>query len=182
MVKRRPASKRNRRIIASAASIAALAVVITAMCLPIYAPADDHYDIHRIDAVFVLGPPTDDRLAKGDAIARAAGGVPVYVSAAPRFVCPPQDRCVRAVPWTTVGEAAALTTIMRTDGIRHPLVVTSSVHLMRARYIFGRCVPGYTPIVGVRRTLQPWDDVWQPIYQWSAMVKAMIGGCVGTGG
>lgn len=170
-------SRRRRRVRLWLANFAVAAVAIVLLSVPIFAPRVDAYDAREVDAVFILGPPTAARIAAGERIAQDAGGVPVYLSVWSGVVCKPKFVCVHAEPWTTAGEAAALAAAVRDDGLRHPLVVTSTVHVMRARYIIDRCVPGKPPVIGVRHSRPWWDVLRQPVYQWGAMVKAVVAGC-----
>lgn len=147
----------------------------------VYTTPSDRYDVHEIDAVFILGPPTQARIIEGERIARLAGGVPVYLSVWHGVGCKPEIRCVHADPWTTAGEAAALNAAVRDDGVRRPLVITGTPHVMRARYIFERCVAAPAPVIGVQDPTSLGDVLWQPLYQWAAMVKALVGGCAPDG-
>lgn len=176
---RRRVRTRRRRILVWLAATAAAVAALAALCVPISFPREEAYDVRRIDAVFILGPPTGARIAAGEKLAREAGGVPIYLSVWRGVVCKPQFVCVHADPWTTSGEAAALTAAVRNDGVRHPLVVTSTVHVMRARYIFNRCVPVHAPVIGVRHARPWWDAARQPVYQWGATLKAAVSGCAG---
>jgi hypothetical protein len=173
--------RRRRRWLVLALSGIIVVVSAIAFCIPIYAPPTDGYDLRRVDAVFILGPPTADRIAVGEHLAREAGNVPVYLSVWSGVECKARFVCVHARPWTTAGEAAALDAAIRTDGIRHPIVVTSRVHVTRARYIFDRCVPTNPPVIGVSHARPWWDVVRQPVYQWGAMIKAVIVGCADPG-
>ena len=157
--------------------VLALVALYAAAYISVYTAPSDAYDVHDVDAVFILGPPTGDRIAVGERIAREAGGVPVYLSVWHGVVCKPQFVCVHADPWTTSGEAAALSEAVASDGVKHPIVVTGDEHVMRARYIFGRCVPIPAPVVGIAEPMDLGTRLWQPIYQWGAMVKAVLGGC-----
>ncbi|MBS1699462.1 MAG: hypothetical protein JST25_13790 [Actinobacteria bacterium] len=161
--------------------LSVVGVLYIAMSVSIYTTPSDPYDVREIDAVFILGPPTTQRIAAGERIAQQAGGVPIYLSVWAGVQCQPQFVCVHAEPWTTAGEAAALAAAVHDDGVRHPLVITGDEHVLRARYIFGRCVPVPTPVIGIDEPLSAWDWLWQPIYQWGAMVKASIGGCADGG-
>ena len=154
-----------------------LVAVYAAAYISVYTASSDSYEAGEVDAVFILGPPTDDRIALGERIAQEAGGVPVYLSVWHGVVCKPQFVCVHADPWTTSGEAEALSEAVRNDAVKHPVVVTGDEHVMRSRYIFGRCVPIAAPIVGIAEPMDLGTRLWQPIYQWGAMVKAFVGGC-----
>lgn len=172
---RRSSSRRRRGWI-----LGILGVVVTlyvAMFVSVYMTPSDRYDVHDVDAVFILGPPTTERIAVGERIAQQAGGVPVYLSVWHGVDCQPQFVCVHADPWTTAGEAAALAAAVRDDGVKHPLIVTGGEHVMRARYIFDQCVPVAAPVIGVDDSMNPVDWLWQPIYQWGGMVKAFVAGC-----
>lgn len=168
---------RSRRLVVVLSGIVTVAVAIVLLCIPVYAPPPQPYDLDQVDAVFILGPPTGDRIEVGERLAREAGNVPIYLSVWSGVVCKPRFVCVHAHPWTTAGEAAALDAAIRADGIRHPIVVTSRVHVMRARYIFDRCVSTKPPVIGVVHARPWWDAVRQPAYQWAAMIKAVIVGC-----
>ncbi|MBS1673013.1 MAG: hypothetical protein JSS74_03515 [Actinobacteria bacterium] len=173
----RTAPRRRRRRGWGLGILSGILILYVAMSVSVFTTPSDPYDVHQIDAVFILGPPTQERIAAGERIAREAGGVPVYLSVWAGVGCDPRFVCVHADPWTTAGEAEALAEAVREDGVRHPLVVTGGEHVMRARYIFDRCVPMAAPVIGIDDHLNPVDWLWQPIYQWGAMVKAFFGGC-----
>ena len=40
-----------------------LVALYVAAYISVYATPSDSYDVHDVDAVFILGPPTDDRIA-----------------------------------------------------------------------------------------------------------------------
>jgi len=159
--------------------LAGLVAVYGAMYVTVYSAPSAAYDVRKVDAVFILGPPLDQRIAVGERIAKEAGGVPVYLSVWHGVVCKPQFVCVHADPWTTSGEAAALTEAVHDDGVKHPVVVTSDEHVMRSRYIFDRCVPIPAPVIGIDEPMDLGTRLWQPVYQWGAMAKAFFGGCAG---
>ena len=159
--------------------------LIVLIGLPLYVlpPADS---IEKSDAVFVLGPPMDARLALAERLrdeglaerivisVQASGGQ----TAKDIALCQEEGvTCEVADPSTTRGEAL----LMREQATGSPapsvIVVTSTPHVSRTRYIFARCYPGDVSVVGVGQpeSLSEWTI--QYVYQSFAFVKALLEPC-----
>lgn len=177
---RRPGRKRRRRIRLVAGLTTALVIIAAVVATAVkvyYFPRSDAYDPATTDAVIVLGPPISWRITAAEQLAASSGGIPIYLSTWSGVVCEPQFRCVHADPWTTKGEAKALREILARDGVRHPVVLTGTTHLARARYIFHRCVGPWVPVIGVDDHLAVGTLLAEPFYQTAAFVKAVATPC-----
>jgi uncharacterized SAM-binding protein YcdF (DUF218 family) len=130
----------------------------------------DHGDSPaRADAVFVLsGSPT--RLPVGIRLVRE-GYAPLLVvdrtrpdptdleERACRQQLSIQVLCVRAEPYSTVGEAETLARLAAARGWRSVDVVTSEYHVLRARLLMRRCYHGRLRVVSAPNQLWllPWN-------------------------
>lgn len=118
----------------------------------------------RADAVFVMsGSPT--RLPLGVKLVRE-GYAPLLVVSRSTSAVTPLERaacdqrlrlrvlCVRAHPYSTVGEAETLARLASARGWRRLDVVTSQYHVVRARILVRRCYRGGLRVVGAP------DQLW----------------------
>ena len=138
------------------AAVLVLVLAWIAGCLALFVV--DHGDPPaRADAIFVLsGSPT--RLPVGLRLVRERYAPLLVVSRAPRptqleqRVCAHRAGvhvlCVRADPYSTVGEAELLARLARAHGWRSVDVVTSEYHVVRARILLQRCYSGRLRVVG----------------------------------
>lgn len=140
-------------------------------------PADDQ--LSEVDAVFVLGPATHARIEAAERIVAERGGnIPLIISKPNNSRCYVAPRiCVAAKPATTAGEAAALHLESARLGFKHPVVVTFTPHVARARYIFQKCYGDDAAVIGVREDLTLGDAAFQIIYQTAAFAKAAASEC-----
>jgi uncharacterized SAM-binding protein YcdF (DUF218 family) len=142
------------------ALVLVLAWVVAAVALFVV----DHGDspIHA-DAIFVLsGSPT--RLPVGLRLLREGYAPLLVISRSPRptrleqRACArrtgSQILCVRAEPYSTVGEAELLARLARTRRWRSVDVITSQYHVVRARILLERCYRGRLRVVGAP------DQLW----------------------
>lgn len=114
-----------------------------------------HHDDHpaKADAVVVLSG-TKERLPVGERLVRE-GYAPLLVvsrstdpSAAERRACRSGALCVRADPYSTRGEARAITRLAAARHWRTVDVVTSQFHVFRARILIRRCYHGGLRMIG----------------------------------
>lgn len=73
--------------------------------------------------------------------------------------------CVRAKPYSTVGEAELLARMAAARGWRSVDVVTSEYHVVRARILLRRCYHGRLRVVGApdQLLLLPWNAVLEGV-------------------
>ncbi len=157
-------------------------IVLAGLPLYVFPPAAE---ISPSDAAYVLGPPMDERLAVAEGLqdqglverivvsVQASGGQ----TADDLPICREEGvTCAVADPSTTRGEERLITDVA--DGAAPSLVVvTSTPHVARTRFIFGKCYPGDVTVIGAGRpdSLEGWTS--QYLYQSLAFVKAFIEPC-----
>ena len=118
------------------------------------------------NAVIVLSGSRTGRLDKGLALMRRRVAPVLVVSDGrdPRWpqanrVCADKKLpftviCFRPTPFSTRGEAEAITRMGAKRGWRSIVVVTSTYHVTRARMLFERCFKGRVQVVGARYDLK----------------------------
>lgn len=154
--------KLPRLLIALALLVVALAVASVFLFV---APHQDRPV--RADAVVVLAGSRHVRLQKGIELVRKGIAPVLVVSRDPYFA--PENRlcgspapfrviCFSAHPFSTRGEAEAVSRLAGSHGWLSIVVVTSRFHVFRARIIFRRCYHGSLQMVGARYSLVrlPW--------------------------
>lgn len=158
--------------------ILALALVASLAAREIYfKPSDDLIDRNRIDAILVLGPPEQERLAVAERLSNQSGQARIFVSVHSSVKCRGKFTCLHADPWTTKGEAGLLRDLMAEHGVAHPVVLTGTTHVARARYIMQRCVSPDIAVIGADDDLGLWGTIYEPIYQSAAFIKAAVTDC-----
>lgn len=86
--------------------------------------------------------------------------------------------CFTPDPGTTRGEAEELQRLTVQHGWKKVIVVTSTYHVSRARYIFGRCFHGTIEMVAARHGIGFSTWAFQYLYQTGAYLKAFTeSGC-----
>jgi hypothetical protein len=179
----RAARRQRRKNIALRwlATAAAFIVLVVVAGLPMYVfPHTDKPA--RADAVVVLGPATDARIAVGARLVDEGYASHLYISMPPdKMWLDPchtaRDTCFIPKPAKTRGEALFTLDAARTHRWKKVIVVTGDSHVTRARFIFDRC-SGVEPLmigVGEKRTLVSW--IYQYSYQTAGFAKALIVGC-----
>lgn len=180
------AVRRGLRIVV-AAGVATVAVAL--LGLPLYvAPAHDQP--RPVDAVYVIGPPSDARIALAeDMIADGLANTlvvslidaPVERAAMPAAAaaCDGEARdypvhCSEPDPFTTRGEARWLRELVDRHGWESVAVVTATPHLTRARVIMERCWDGDISYVKAREPLSPALWAYQYLYQSAAFGKVAV--------
>ncbi len=170
---------------------AVVAVGALAACLRLYVfPAHD--EPRDVDAVYVIGPPTDARMAVAeDMIARGMSDTLVISlvedDARDRArwkraaeLCdsageqPFSVLCSQPDPFTTRGEARWLRALADERGWESAAVITITPHLTRARVIMRRCWDGDIAYVDSGERLAPWYWLYHFAYQSAAFVKVSL--------
>ncbi|OZB48980.1 MAG: hypothetical protein B7X40_06075 [Cellulomonas sp. 14-74-6] len=160
------------------AAAAATLLVVTAG-LPVYVFPRQTAPVGA-DVVFVIGPPRAWRIAWARELV-AAGKARAIMISQPETgslqACAAQSTvpvlCRRPDPFTTRGEARWLRDEMAAHGWRTAVVITSTPHIARTRYVMQRCVPSGVQVVGRTTGMAPWTWVYQYAYQTAAWVKAL---------
>lgn len=175
----------RRRLAIAAAVVGALIVAIALAGLPVYVfpPVEP---IGEADLIYVIGPPTQTRIALEEELRRggvadaALISVPLEgaQSAADSRVCfNLAVACEHPEPFTTKGEASMLAAYARDHGVQRTIVITYTPHVARTRYIFAKCYSGDVTVVAVDEHLDLIEWVKQYIYQSIAFVKAWATPC-----
>lgn len=179
-----PRLSRALRLIRRALIVAVAAVVVVGVVgLPLYVFPSSHAPAHA-DLIYIIGPPTKERIADAEQL-RAAGVADRVLVSVPRTGPDSASRlgfchrsyvtCDTPDPFTTRGEAAMLSAYAAPD--EQVVVLTFTPHVARTRYIFGMCAASPVDVVAVdeKMTLGRW--IYNYAYQSAAFVKAWILGC-----
>jgi uncharacterized SAM-binding protein YcdF (DUF218 family) len=135
--------------------------IVAVLVLFVWPPADSKPPAHA-DAVVVLSGGLSRRLPKALTLMRRRIAPVLVISTSPldpRYaityrLCSGREHlsyrvmCFRAHPWSTRGEARAVTALARTRRWTRVVVVTSTYHVTRARMLFRRCYHGRLWLVG----------------------------------
>lgn len=139
--------------------------------------------LQRADAVFVLGgPDTDGRAAYGLQLAAEGYARTVAISVVDPEHSSVYHQCTDGLPGLTVlcfppnprttqGEARQLRAYAKQYGWRSVIVVTSSYHISRARWILDRCFGGTLIMRDAPAHHTPAEIVGQTFYQGFAYIK-----------
>ncbi|WP_169747739.1 YdcF family protein [Demequina subtropica] len=173
--------------------VASLVAAIAAVGWPLYVtPASD--EPRAVDAVYVIGPPTDFRMAVAEQMVADGLTGTVVVSLTDDDGRQAWERaselCDGAVeidfslecrmpdPFTTRGEARWLRELVDQHGWESVAVVTFTPHLTRTRVIMERCWSGDIVYVDSREPITLGYWAYQYAYQSAAFVKvALEDGC-----
>ena len=156
-------------------------IVLVGLPLYVFPPVDEPTSS---DMAYVLGPPMDARLELAERLrdqgiveriavsVQASGGQ----TADDIALCREEGvMCAVADPFTTRGEVLLMQEMAgETPSL---IVITSTPHVARARFLFAKCYPGEVEVIGVGRpeTLAGWTS--QYVYQSLAFVKAFAQPC-----
>ena len=157
-------------------------IVLVGLPLYVFPPVAE---VSRSDAVYVLGPPMDVRLALAERLRGEGMADRIFVSVQASGGQTAEDlamcrdgraTCGVADPSTTRGEVLLLTELAAGE-TPSLIVVTSTPHVARTRYIFGKCYPGEVTVVAAGRpeSIETWTS--QYVYQSLAFVKAFVEPC-----
>jgi uncharacterized SAM-binding protein YcdF (DUF218 family) len=158
-------------------------LVLVGLPLYVFPPADG---VAPSDAVFVLGPPMEERLALAEQLRDEdmADRIVVSVQAADGQTADDlalcrdgEATCAVADPSTTRGEVLLMNELAGAEEAPSLIVVTSTPHVARTRYLFDKCYPGEVAVVGAERpaSLEAWAT--QYVYQTLSFVKAFVEPC-----
>lgn len=161
-------------------------LVLAGLPLYVFPPVEP---VRPSDAVLVLGPPMEPRLALAEDLREEGVVERIVISVQASGGQTAQDlslcrdgvaTCVVADPSTTRGEVLLMEELTRgssSGAAPSVIVVTSTPHVMRSRYIFAKCYPGEVTVVAAERpqTLSAWAS--QYAYQSAAFVKALLQPC-----
>lgn len=176
---------RTTRIVAL---LLAVTVLLGAAGYPVYVnPQAD--PLRQADAIVVLGgSQSGDRYRLGVELAHA-GWAPTLLMSNPfahkdKFVdglcATPQRRvrveCFAPEPRTTLGEAREIGRLSAERGWDTVIVVTSVVHVSRARYIIEKCYHGGLVMQPTYGRLGPVAWVAMYVYQTAGYIKAFLHG------
>ena len=175
-----------RRFWAVVLTIVALFGIVVLAGLPLYVfpPVDP---VRHSAAAFVLGPPMDDRLALAEHLRDEGLADRIIVSvqpsggqtAADTALCGQSEVvCEVADPFTTSGEVM----MIAEQEPASVIVVTSTPHVARTRYLFSKCYPGDVTVIATKQpptSIAEW--AYQYVYQSIAFVKAVFEPCIDAG-
>ena len=156
-------------------------IVIVGLPLYVFPPGDS---VEKSDVALVLGPPMQARLDLAEQLRDEGVVERIVISVQASGGQTAQDiplcedegvTCVVAEPSTTRGEVLVMSE--QGSGADSAIVVTSTPHVMRTRYIFGKCYPGEVSVVSAEApdSLSAWTSAY--VYQSFAFVKALLEPC-----
>ena len=164
-------------------------LVLAGLPLYVFPPIDE---VRESDAVFVLGAPMDARLALAERLRGEGLADRIVVSVQPSGGQTAQDialcqeegvTCEVPDPFTTRGEVLLMSG-QGASAAEAPsvIVVTTTPHVARVRYLFGKCYPGEFSVIAVGEpsTVAAWAQ--QYVYQSFAFVKALLEPCPNVAG
>ncbi|WP_062292811.1 ElyC/SanA/YdcF family protein [Demequina phytophila] len=174
-----------KRLLILAAALAGLVVLIG---LPLYVfPAHD--EPRAVDAVYVIGPPTDTRMELAEQMIADGLTDTMVVSLGEddeergkwheaAAACDSAQRyevfCSEPDPFTTRGEARWLRSLVDQEGWESVAVITTTPHLTRTRVIMERCWDGDIAYLSSGEHLDPWYWAYHYAYQSAAFVKVWL--------
>ena len=172
-----------RRFWATVLTIVAAFWIVALAGLPVYVfPQVD--EVPKSEAVFVLGPPSDARLALAQQLRDGGFAERIVISVQPAngqtaeniALCREDGVvCKVADPYTTRGEVLMMTE-QRAASV---IVVTAMPHMARTRYLFDKCYPADFTVVAAERPSAIALWAYQYVYQSLAFVKAVFQPCAG---
>lgn len=154
-------------------------IVLVGLPLYVFPPAGP---VPHSDVVLVLGPPMQQRLDLAEQLRDEglADRIVISVQASggqtAQDIAPCQDTgvtCIVADPSTTRGEVR----LMNDQAAPSVIVVTSTPHVARTRYLFAKCYPGEVTVVSAEQpsSLSEWTSAY--VYQSFAFLKAALESC-----
>lgn len=140
------------------------------------------------DLIYILGPPTKQRVARAEELRREGISTRILVSVAQANsriytarqlpICSERDvTCEVPDPLKTRGEASMLSNFTKTHPVHNTAILTFAPQVMRARFIFAKCYKGEVSIVSVREPLGLQDWVFEYVYQTAGFLKATVMPC-----
>ncbi|SNT30856.1 YdcF family protein [Rhodococcoides kyotonense] len=168
-------------------AVAVVLAVVAALGYPVYVdPVVDRPT--DADAIVVLGGSADNRNSLGLELAED-GYAPTLVYSDPygsastlTDIC--RDgregitvECFVPDPGTTRGEAREIRDRARREGWTSVVVVTSTPHISRARYIIGKCWDGQVTYVASTTDRNIFEWAWEYVYQTAGYARAVFEDC-----
>jgi hypothetical protein len=158
-------------------------IVLAGLPLYVFPPTDE---VAPSDIAYVLGPPMDERLALAEQLRDDGVVEQIAVSVQPSggqterdlAICREEGvACAVPDPYSTRGEVSRMTALAADGEAPSLIVLTSTPHVARTRYLFEKCYPGEVAVVAVGRpdSLEAWTS--QYVYQSLAFVKAFAQPC-----
>lgn len=138
----------------------------------------------RADVIYVIGPPTEGRIALAEQLRRAGVADDILISvptdgeqsAANLSVCQRAFvSCVHPEPFTTAGEMSLLNE--RYGAGTRAVVITFTPHVSRTRFIAARCADPQVTVIAAPTSLDLGRWMYQFAYQTGGFAKALIVGC-----
>jgi hypothetical protein len=174
----------HRRLLASIAALLGVVLMAGALGVSAYVyPAAAELPA-RADVIYVIGPPTEGRIALAEQLRRDGIADDILISvptdgqqsAANLSAC--QEAwvtCVHPEPFTTAGEMAVLRDEYGTEA--SAVVITFTPHVSRTRFIADRCAGARVTVVDVPTSLDLGKWIYQFAYQTGGFAKALVVGC-----
>lgn len=178
-------SRALRARLATLTSLIVLIGVALGMIIDtLYVHPEMQSPLEAADAVVVLGGTPYERFEYGIQLAETGLAPEVVISnsvgaddtrmqeicSTPASV---QVTCFLPEPWTTRGEAQEIRTLAAERGWQRIIVVTTTAHIARARYILDRCFDGTIEMTNYPEKLSIPERVGGWIYQTAGWVRAL---------
>lgn len=164
-------------------SLLALTCMATAPVPTIFFPRVEAPE--AADVIFVLGPPTSERLELAATLFEEGYGELILISAEDggwRFnlnrmpICHEERAykviCAQSNPFTTQGEIGTLNQLASENQWESALVITSKTHVARARVYLDRCFKGESTVVAAGHSYSAVGYVGEYLYQLGGFVKS----------
>ncbi|MGL6234710.1 MAG: YdcF family protein [Segniliparus sp.] len=173
---------RPRRVLLSVVALLSLAAAVFIRTVYV-APSLDS-PLRAADAVVVLGGVPYERFRYGIELGERGLAPQVVLSnsvgpddPAMRRICAARTHtwltCFLPVPWTTRGEAQEIRRLAASRGWRSIIVVTTTAHVERARYIVRRCFAGDLQMTDYPERRSIGDSAYGWAYQTGGWLNAL---------
>lgn len=179
-----PRTRRRRGWVIAVALVLAMAVAGLAIMIPAYVYPAAAAPPARADVIYVIGPPTEGRIALAERLRSEGVADDILISvpsegeqsAAKLSVCQERDvTCGHPDPFTTAGEMALLNT--RYGPEASAVVITFTPHVSRTRFIAAQCAEARVTVVDVPTSLDLGQWIYQFAYQTGGFAKAVAAPC-----
>ncbi|WP_084727360.1 YdcF family protein [Rhodococcoides yunnanense] len=166
---------------------AVVVAIIAALGHPVYVDPVVDQPKHA-DAIVVLGGSADDRNSLGlelaeegyastlvysDPYGSASTLTDICTHGSPDFTV----ECFDPDPGTTRGEGREIRDLARREGWSSIIVVTSTPHISRARYIIDKCWSGDMAFVASTTDRNVFEWAWEYVYQSAGYARAVFEDC-----
>lgn len=183
-VRTRTTTRRRRGALIAAVAGAAVVAVAAAITVPAYVfPAATAIPT-RADVIYVIGPPTEGRIALAEQLRREGVADDILISvpsegeqsAAKLSACQEEGvTCGHPDPFTTAGEMAMLNSLYGAD--TRAVVITFTPHVSRTRFIAGQCADAEVTVIDVPTSIDLSQWIYQFAYQTGGFAKAIAFPC-----